>query len=33
LKAARARVEQVRINMTDMTVRAPFDGTIATKNT
>ncbi|PYQ49837.1 MAG: hypothetical protein DMF59_12430, partial [Acidobacteria bacterium] len=33
LKAARARVEQIRINMTDMTVRAPFDGTIATKNT
>src|SRR6266550_1122548 len=33
LKAARARVDQVRINMQDMTVRAPFDGTIATKNT
>lgn len=33
LKAARARVDQIRINMTDMTVRAPFDGTIATKNT
>ena len=33
LKASRARVEQIRINMTDMTVRAPFDGTIATKNT
>jgi RND family efflux transporter MFP subunit len=33
LKAARARVAQIRINMTDMTVRAPFDGTIATKNT
>ncbi len=31
--AARARVDQVRINMRDMTVRAPFDGTIATKNT
>jgi len=33
LKAARARVDQVQINMRDMTVRAPFDGTIATKNT
>jgi len=33
LKAARARVDQIRINMADMTVRAPFDGTIATKNT
>jgi RND family efflux transporter MFP subunit len=33
LKAARARVDQVRINMVDMVVRAPFDGTIATKNT
>ena len=33
LKAARARVDQVRINMGDMVVRAPFDGTIATKNT
>jgi HlyD family secretion protein len=33
LKAAQARVSQVRINMQDMTVRAPFDGTIATKNT
>jgi len=33
LKAARARVDQIRINMQDMTVRAPFDGTIATKNT
>lgn len=33
LGAARARVSQIRINMTDMTVRAPFDGTIATKNT
>jgi RND family efflux transporter MFP subunit len=33
LKASRARVAQIRINMTDMTVRAPFDGTIATKNT
>src|SRR5205823_11074850 len=33
LKAARAREEQIRINMHDMVVRAPFDGTIATKNT
>ena len=33
LKAARARVDQVRINMIDMVVRAPFNGTIATKNT
>jgi HlyD family secretion protein len=33
LKAARARVDQIKINMQDMTVRAPFDGTIATKNT
>ena len=33
LKAAHARVDQIRINMQDMTVRAPFDGTIATKNT
>src|SRR5438552_3814766 len=33
LKAARARVDQIRINMNDMVVRAPFDGTIATKNT
>ncbi len=33
LKAARARVAQIRINMNDMVVRAPFDGTIATKNT
>jgi len=33
LKAARARVQQIRINMQDMVVRAPFDGTIATKNT
>lgn len=33
LKAARARVEQVRINMQDMIVRAPFDGTVAAKNT
>lgn len=33
LKAARARVDQIRINMRDMVVRAPFDGTIATKST
>jgi HlyD family secretion protein len=33
LKGARARVEQIRINMQDMVVRAPFAGTIATKNT
>src|SRR5438552_4858207 len=33
LKTARARVDQVRINMVDMVVRTPFDGTIATKNT
>ena len=33
LKTARARVDQIRINMGDMVVRAPFDGTIATKNT
>ena len=33
LKAARARVEQVRINKGDMVIRAPFSGTIATKNT
>ena len=32
-RQARARVEQIRINMQDMVVRAPFDGTIATKNT
>lgn len=33
LKEARARVNQIRINMGDMIVRAPFTGTIATKNT
>lgn len=33
LKSARARVEQVRINMQDMVIRAPFDGTVATKST
>jgi len=32
-QAARARVDQIRINMRDMIVRAPFDGTIATKST
>jgi RND family efflux transporter MFP subunit len=32
-KAAKARVDQIRINMQDMVVRAPFAGTIATKNT
>jgi len=30
---AHARVDQIRINMQDMVVRAPFAGTIATKNT
>ncbi len=33
LKQARARVAQIQINMGDMVVRAPFSGTIATKNT
>jgi RND family efflux transporter MFP subunit len=33
VKAARARVDQININMRDMVVRAPFDGTIATKST
>jgi RND family efflux transporter MFP subunit len=33
LKAARARVDQVQINMGDMVIRAPFDGTIAAKST
>ena len=33
LVQARARTAQIRINMGDMVVRAPFDGTIATKNT
>jgi len=32
-KEAQARVDQIRINMQDMVVRAPFAGTIATKNT
>jgi HlyD family secretion protein len=33
MKGAQARVAQIRINMQDMVVRAPFAGTIATKNT
>jgi RND family efflux transporter MFP subunit len=33
LKAAKARVAQIDINRKDMVVRAPFDGTIATKST
>jgi RND family efflux transporter MFP subunit len=33
LQASRARVDGIRISMGDMVVRAPFDGTIATKNT
>lgn len=33
LKTSKARVEQIRINMQDMVVRAPFDGTVATKST
>ena len=33
LDQTRARVSQIRINMGDMVVRAPFTGTIATKNT
>jgi RND family efflux transporter MFP subunit len=33
LKTAKARVEQIRINMQDMVVRAPFDGTVAAKST
>lgn len=33
LKTAKARVSQIRINMQDMVVRAPFDGTVATKST
>ncbi|HET7711631.1 MAG TPA: efflux RND transporter periplasmic adaptor subunit, partial [Thermoanaerobaculia bacterium] len=32
-QAARARVAQVRINMQDMIVRAPFDGVVAAKST
>lgn len=33
LKAAQARVDQVKINMGDMIIRAPFDGTVAAKST
>jgi HlyD family secretion protein len=33
LETAQARVAQVQINKGDMVIRAPFDGTIATKNT
>lgn len=33
LKTAKARVQQIRINMGDMVVRAPFDGTVASKST
>ncbi|HEY4641592.1 MAG TPA: efflux RND transporter periplasmic adaptor subunit [Thermoanaerobaculia bacterium] len=33
LKTAKARVNQIRINMQDMVVRAPFDGTVASKST
>lgn len=33
LQEARARVDQIKINMGDMIVRAPFTGTIATRNT
>jgi HlyD family secretion protein len=33
LKAERARVAQVKINMGDMVIRAPFDGTVAAKST
>ncbi|MEO8033495.1 MAG: efflux RND transporter periplasmic adaptor subunit [Acidobacteriota bacterium] len=33
LETARARVAQVQINKGDMVIRAPFDGTVATKNT
>src|SRR5258708_6469354 len=33
LTAAKARVHQIRINMQDMVIVAPFDGTVATKNT
>jgi RND family efflux transporter MFP subunit len=32
-RSAKARAAQVRINIQDMIIRAPFDGTIATKNT
>lgn len=33
LTTAKARVHQIEINMKDMVIAAPFDGTIATKNT
>jgi len=33
MKTAKARVAQIRIMMQDMVVRAPFDGTVAAKNT
>ena len=33
LQTSRARVDQIRISMRDMVVRAPFSGTVATKNT
>src|SRR5437762_13066896 len=33
LKQARARADQVKINMGDMIIRAPFDGTVAAKST
>ena len=33
LQATRARAAQIEINRTDMVVRAPFDGTVATKST
>jgi RND family efflux transporter MFP subunit len=33
LKVMQARLDQIRISMTDMVVRAPFDGVVATKNT
>lgn len=33
LTTAKARVHQIEINMKDMVIVAPFDGTIATKNT
>jgi len=33
LKTAKARVHQIRINMQDMVIRAPFDGTVAAKST
>lgn len=33
LEVARARVDQVRVNVVDSTIAAPFDGTIIAKNT